>query len=262
MSNSPRLLPLALLALGSASASAQHAQVSAVAVNPNNASEIWTANRDNNSVAVVDVAAGTLSAEIAVGMKPRSLAFSHDGTRVFVVNSRGNVPYNRHFASPFLGNEIRGSVSVIDSASRSVIATLNADVVGVEPYGVAVAPSGKWFAVSGFASGTLRFFDVQTLQLKASFDYLDDMNFIPAPFTIRDVDSNRDGIPDFGEPRGFVIKSDSQHMYVTHNKSPFVSVLEITWDQNGLPTRADVAAKIDTNEYGFDPVYRGISSST
>ena len=191
-------------------------------------------------------------------MKPRSLAFSHDGSRVFVANSRGNVPFNRHFASPFLGSEVRGSVSVIDTATRTVTATLNADLVGVEPYGVAVSPNGKYFVVSGFASGTLRFFDAQTLQPKASFDFQDDLNFIPAPFTVADVDSNRDGIPDLGEPRGFVIKSDSRHMYVTHNKSPFISMLEITLDANGLPTHAVLGKKIDTNEYPFDAIFNPV----
>ena len=58
MSTPTRLLPLVILTLTSASASAQHAQVSAVAVNPNNAAEVWSANRDNNSVAVVDTQVG------------------------------------------------------------------------------------------------------------------------------------------------------------------------------------------------------------
>ncbi len=258
MDNMNRLLPLTILALSSASAYAQHAQVSAVAVHPNNIGEVWATNRDNNSVAVVNAAGGVLAAEIAVGMQPRSLAFSRDGSRVFVANSRGNVPFNRHFASPFSGGEIRGSVSVIDSASRSVIATLNADKVGVEPYGVAVSPSGKWFAVSAFASGSIHFFDAQTLQPTASYEYLDDLNFIPAPYTARDVDFNRDGIPDLGEPRGFVIKSDNAHLYVTHNKSPFISVLELTLSANGLPTGATLVTKIDTNEYPYDPVFNPV----
>ena len=262
MNNMIRLLPLAFLPLVAASAAAQHAQVSAVAVNPKNSGEVWATNRDNNSVAVLDVGVGALAAEIAVGNSPRSLAFSKNGARVFVANSRGNVPFNRDFASPFLGTEVRGSVSVIDSATRSVIATLNADVVGVEPFGVAVAPNGKWFAVSAFASGSMNFFDAQTLQLKASFEYLDDLNIIPAPFTARDVDLNRDGIPDLGEPRGFVIKSGSRIVYVTHNKSPYVSMLEVSLDANGLPVGVSLVKKIDTNEYPFDPIFNPVPVRT
>jgi len=258
MNHSTRLLPLAFLTFGSAFAIAQHAQVTTVAVNPADPSEVWSTNLDNNSVAVVDVSAGALSAEIAVGMKPRSLAFSLDGSRVFVANSRGNVPFNRHFASPFLGTEIRGTLSVIDSATRSVVATLNADQVGVEPYGVAVAPSGKWFAVSAFSGGSVRLFDAQTLQLKASLEYLDDPNFIPAPYTIRDVDANRDGIPDLGQPRGFVIRADSSRLYVTHNKSPFISVLDVALDAGGQPTALTLVTKIDTNDYAFDPIFNPV----
>jgi len=259
----PVTLASALTALlAAAPAVAQHSQVSAVAVHPSHPSEVWTANRDNNSVAVVDAAAGTLAAEVPVGNRPLSLAFSKDGARVFVANSRGNVPFDRNFASPFIGGEVRGSVSVIDTASRSVIATLNADRVGVEPYGVAVAPNGKFFVVSAFASGFLRLFDAQTLQSRAGYDFLDDLNFIPAPYTALDVDSNRDGIADLGQPRGFVIQSDSQRIFVTHNKSPFISVLEITLDANGQPLGLTLAGKIDTNEYPYDPILNPVPVQT
>lgn len=254
-----RPLPLIALTFACAgltsTASAQHAQVSAVAPRPNHPGEVWATNRDNNSVAVVDAVGAALQAEIAVGNHPRSLAFSPDGARVFVANSRGNVPFNRTFASPFVGNEVRGSLSVIDAASRSVIATLNADLVGVEPFGVAVAPNGKWFAVSAFSSASLRLFDAQTLLPLVGLDYLADLNFIPAPFTSADVDSNRDGVPDLGGPRGFVIRQDGARIYVTHNKSPFLSVLDVALDANGMPTALTLAAKIDTNEYAFDPIF-------
>jgi YVTN family beta-propeller protein len=264
MHNTTPLLPLALLAVFSLSApaGAQHTQVSAVAVNPAQPGEVWATNRDNNSVAVVDTLSGSLSAEIAVGMSPRSLAFTPDGSRVFVANSRGNVPIQRNFASPFLGSEVRGTLSVIDSSTRSVIATLNADQVGVEPYGVAVAPSGKWFAVSGFASGSLHFFDVATLQPMVSFLYLSDLNVIPAPFTAQDVDANRDGVPDLGQPRGFVIRADSSRMYVTHNKSPYISVLDISLDINGNPTSVTLVKKLDTNDYSFDPIFNPVPVQT
>jgi YVTN family beta-propeller protein len=234
-----------------ATVSAQHAQTSAVAVNPNNTSEVWVCNRDNQSVSVIDTVAGVATAQIDVGVKPRTLAFSADGQRVFVANQRGNVAETMSFISPFDGTEIRGTVSVIDVASRTVTTTMN--LVGCEPYGLAVAPNGKYFAVTGFRSGTVKLFNTSTLALVTEYQYLRDLNFIQAPYTIKDVDANRDGIADLGEPRGFVIRADSARIYVTHDRSPFISVLDVALDANGAPTGVTLASKIDINTYPFDP---------
>lgn len=237
----------------SAAATAQHAQVTCVAARPGVPTEVWTCNRDNNSVSVVSLPLYGTLAEIPTGNWPRSLAFSPDGSKVFVACQRGNVAFDTTFITPFNGSEIRGQVTVIDAATRTVITTLND--VGCEPYGLAVAPNGKYFAVTGFRSATVKFFDTQTLAQVLSFQYLADMNFIPAPFTIADVDANRDAMADLGEPRGFTIRGDSSRLYVTHHRSPYVSVLDLTLDGNGLPTAAGVTAKIDTNDYPFDPIY-------
>ena len=242
-------LPVAAAALCCTTAAAQHAQVSSVALDPNDSNSVWVCNRDNESVSVIDIVGGTTTHQITVGVNPRSLAFSADGSTVFVANQRGNVPKNVNFVTPFTGAEMRGTVSVIDVASKMVTGTL--PLVGTEPYGIAVAPNGEWFAVTGFRSGTVKFFDADTLTEVLEHAYLDDLNFIPAPFTIADVDSNRDGVADVGEPRGFVIRSDSARMYVTHNISPFVSVLDLTIDGGtGLPTAVS-ETKINTDEYAF-----------
>lgn len=236
-----------------ASATAQHAQVSSVAINPLNSSELWVCNRDNDSVSVINTVAGHATHEIDVGVRPRSLAFSADGTRVFVANQRGNVPVTTHFASPFPGGEIRGTLTVIDVATKLVTNTLT--TVGCEPYGVAVSPNGKYLAVSGFRSGTLKLYRTSTLALATEHQYLSELHDIPAPFTIADVDANRDGMADLGEPRGFVIRADSTRIYVTHDRSPFLSVLDVALDGNGEPTGVTLAAKIDTNTYPFDSVF-------
>jgi 6-phosphogluconolactonase (cycloisomerase 2 family) len=250
-----RLLPVCLFAALAATAGAQHAQVSAVAVHPTNASEVWACNRDNGTVAVVDATLGALVAEIPVGVNPRSIAFTPDGTRAYVANQRGNVPVDVSFISPFTGAEIRGTLSVIDTATRTVIQTLDSAQVGVEPYGVAVAPSGKYFAVTGFRSGTLRLFSVASSGQVAGLQFLSNLAEIPPPFTIADADSNRDQIADLGDPRGFTIRSDSARIYVTHNKSPFISVIDVALDPSGMPIGLSIAAKIDTNEYPFDPFF-------
>jgi YVTN family beta-propeller protein len=260
MSHIRKSLPIACALIAASVSNAQHAQVSAVAVHPTNPGEVWVCNRDNNSVSVVDVAAGVTTHEIDVGVRPRSLAFSADGSRVFVANQRGNVPVTVNMATGFTGSEIRGTVSVIDVAGKSVSTTLTQ--VGVEPYGVAVSPNGKYFAVTAFRTGAVKLFDAATLSLAAEHVYLSNLNFIAPPYTVADVDANRDGIADLGEPRGFVIRADSSRIYVTHNRSPYISVLDVTLDGAGLPTGVSLAAKIDLNTYPFDPFYNPVPVQT
>ncbi len=247
-----RTMLRALLALGltTAVASAQHVQVSAVAVNPADPTQVWACNRDNDTVSLVDVDAGTVIAEIPVGVKPRSVALSADGTRLFVANQRGNIDIHSNAVTGFRPNADPGTITVIDTASRSVLTTV--PLVGVEPYGLAVAPNGKYLAVSNFRSGNVRLFDAQTLQPLVTHQYLSNLSFVPAPFTVADADENRDGIPDLGEPRGFTITADSSKIYVTHNTSPYVSVLDVTLDGQGLPTGIALGAKISLDDYPFD----------
>ncbi|MBK7642626.1 MAG: hypothetical protein IPJ19_06175 [Planctomycetes bacterium] len=242
------------------SASAQHAQVSNVAVQPGNPSRVWVCNKDNGTVSVVDVSTSQIVAEIPTGVHPSSLCFDPSGSRVFVANRRGNVPVDKSFITPFDGSELRGTVSVIDLASLAVTNTLSD--VGVEPYGIATAPNGKYFAVSGTRQGTLKFYDTNTLAPLLTLQFPRDLSQIPSGLTMADVDANRDGVADTGDPRGFVIRSDSQRIFVVHHKSSYVSVVDVTLNASGLPTAASVLAKVNVDEYPFDPVFNPVPVRT
>jgi len=246
-------LPVAASCAFALASAAQHAQVNSVAVDPSVAGRVWVCNRDNNSVSVINSVSGTVVAEIPVGVNPRSLAFSADGTRVFVANQRGNVPVVKNFITGFSPSDVFGSVSVINTTTLAVTQTLTN--VGVEPYGVAVAPNGKYFAVSGFRSGTVKLFNATTFAQLASHQYMIDLSVIPAPFDISDVDSNKDFIADLSEPRAFTIRAASDRIYVAHGVSPYVSVLNVTLNGSGFPTAIAQGAKIDINEYPFDPFF-------
>ena len=239
---------------------AQHTQVSAVAIQPNAPERVWVCNKDNGTVACIDVNGSAILAEIQVGVHPRSLAFSPDGARLFVANQRGNVPIDRNFVTPFNGTEMRGTVSVIDVAGFAVQTTLSN--VGTEPYGVAVSPNGKYFVVSGHRSATLKFYDVTTLAQVASLEYQRNLNNIQPPLTIADVDANRDGIADLDTPRGFTIRADSSRLYVTHTRSPYVSVVDIALNGQGVPTSASLASKINLDDYPFDPILNPVPVRT
>jgi YVTN family beta-propeller protein len=241
-----------LAALLGGAALAQHAQTSAVVQQPGNANRVWVCNKDNGTVSVIDVPSGLIVAEIPVGVHPRALAFDATGSRVFVANQRGNVPIDRNFVTPFNGTELRGTVSVINVGSLSVTNTLSN--VGVEPVALTVSPNGQFLVVCGTRSATLKFYDANTLAPLFTFGYMHDLSKIPAPFTIADVDANRDGVADLGDPRGFVLRSDNSRLYVTHHKSPYVSVVDLTLNAGGLPTAATLTSKISTDDYAFDPV--------
>ncbi len=252
MQSSTFALAIGALLFGAADAQAQNSQVTAVAVQPGNPNRVWTVNRDNSTVAVVDVATSTLIAEIPVGNWPRSLAFNADATKVFVANQRGNIPLAANEVTGFPVGSMPGTISVIDVASQTVQTTLSQ--VGTEPYGIALSPNGKWFAVSAMRSGRVTLYDAATLQQRASHQYLWNMSDIPAPFTLADVDSDRDGVADLGDPRGFTIRADGARIYVTHFRSPFVSLLDVTVDGNGLPTAVTLGGRISTDDYAFDPI--------
>jgi len=249
-----RRIPIALLfaaAITPAAARAQHSQVSAVAVDPNDASIVWVCNRDNDSVSRIDTDTNSVT-EVAVGVNPRSIAFSDDGSQILVANQRGNIPIDENIVLGFSGMQ-RGSVSVIDSATQMVTSTLTG--VGVEPYGLAYAPNGEYFAVTGFRSATVKFYNATTLSLILTHQYLHNLAQLPGATTLADADEDRDGIADLGEPRGFVIRDDSARMYVTHNRSPWISALDITLNGSGLPTAVSEAAKIQTSDYAVDPFF-------
>ena len=230
---------------------AQHSQVSAVAVDPGDATRVWVCNRDNHSVSLIDTTTGTIVSEVGVGVNPRSIAIGPNG-RVFVANQRGDVGLFDNGRTGYAPGSMFGSVSVIDPVTLGVTTLAG---VGVEPYGLAISPNEKYFVVSGFRSGTIKAYSLASLQEVASHQYLRTLNEIPAGKTVADVDANRDGLPDLGDPRGFVIRSDAERMYVTHGKSPYVSVLSIQLDANGVPTGFTEEAKIDTNLYQVDTFF-------
>ncbi|HKX46799.1 MAG TPA: hypothetical protein VJP77_08855 [Planctomycetota bacterium] len=256
----PSLACAGLAAALAAPAAAQSVQVHAVQPDPTDADRVWVVNRDNDSVSLVDVPSGQVVNEIAVGTWPRSLAFNADGTKLLVANQRGNVSITTNFVTPFTGTEIRGSISVIDVATQQVVQTLTD--VGCEPYGVALAPNGMFFVVSAIRSSELRFLDAATLAEVHVHEFPWNFSFIPSPLTIADLDGDQDGVPDLGHPRGFAMTDDSARLFVTHTRSDYVSVVDLTLDGNGLPTGSTTTTKIDTNEYPFHPINNPVTVQT
>ena len=95
----------------------------------------------DNTVAVLDVAAGRVLSTIPVPAGPHGMAISRDGSRVFVSSDGSSV------------------VSVIDTRTDKVIDTID---VGATPHGVALSPDGRLLLVAVFDAGIVAFIDVSS----------------------------------------------------------------------------------------------------
>ena len=84
---------------------------------------------------MIDTATNTVIATIPVGIGPRGVAVTPDGSKVYVTDSSR-----------------LGHVSVIDTATNTVIATIP---VGIGPRGVAVTPDGRKVYVANSGSNNV-----------------------------------------------------------------------------------------------------------
>lgn len=221
-----------------------------LAINPAASQELWVVNKENDAVIVINRATGAVLATIPVGVNPRNVAFNSTGSKAYVTNQRGNVGIDKTLLE-YTGGEILGSVSVIDTTTRTVTKTITTGI-GVEPYGVALAPNGKYLLVTNSRSSSLSVIDPASDNVVAGLAYDANLNFIPPSKTIADLDSNNDFIADFDAPRGLAISSASNRAYVAHLKSGFLSVVSLTLNGSGVPTGLSVAKRINLNKYNFD----------
>lgn len=90
----------------------------------------------SNNGGSADASSATVIATIPVGATPFGIDVTPDGSRVYVSNSTG------------------GSVSVIDTASRTVTSTITSNV-GTTPVGIAVDASGTYAYVANYGAGTV-----------------------------------------------------------------------------------------------------------
>jgi YVTN family beta-propeller protein len=104
---------------------------------------VWTLNRDNNTVSVIEVA-GDLNlkrAEVSVGAEPRTIAITPNDAKAYVTNMAA------------------GTVSVINTALRKQTRVIR---VGTEPFGCALTPDGAKLYVTNFTSDSVSVIDTTT----------------------------------------------------------------------------------------------------
>jgi YVTN family beta-propeller protein len=102
----------------------------------------------DNQVAIVDLAAGKVTARIDVGVCPYGVAVTPDGKTAFVTNFGGPRAKPEDRTGKSAGTDVavdersvalRGSVSVIDLATKAVVATVE---TRIHPEALAVSPDG------------------------------------------------------------------------------------------------------------------------
>jgi YVTN family beta-propeller protein len=125
-----------------------HGKPEGIAVSPDGRT-VYVANYNNNDVSVINTATNTVTTTIPVGFYPEGVAFNPSGTRVYVAN-QGSYPYGAS----------TGSLSVIDTSTNSVTATVTA--VGLGPVGVEVNPAGTRVYVANQGSWNVMAIDTAT----------------------------------------------------------------------------------------------------
>jgi YVTN family beta-propeller protein len=130
-------------------------------------SRLYVALNQANQVAVIDTATRGLVSRIPVGTYPYTTVISADGSKVYVSNWGGKVPGPTDFTDGMFpvvvdrrtGIPVSGTVSVIDTASNTVIDTIE---VGLHPCGMALSPSGDRLYVTNANSDTVSVIDTTT----------------------------------------------------------------------------------------------------
>jgi YVTN family beta-propeller protein len=104
----------------------------------------------SNSVTLLSLADSKSTARLAVGQRPRDLAFTPDGKSLFV------------------SGENDASITVIDVTARRVRQTLHLAEPGARPKGVAVSPDGARVYVTTGRGGHVDVLDTGSLNIIAS----------------------------------------------------------------------------------------------
>jgi YVTN family beta-propeller protein len=148
---------------------------------------IYVANNGSDTVSLYDPATDTVSSTITVGMSPREIALTPDGTRAYVSNQNGDsvsvidtqtntvlmtiplpgampvtaVGITASSTRVYVASNSNSEVYVIDIATNTVIATIVLSM-GVNPNELAITPDGTELYVVCTGSGTVEVIDIAT----------------------------------------------------------------------------------------------------
>jgi YVTN family beta-propeller protein len=188
----------------------------AVATTPDG-THAYVTNAFDSNVSVIDTASNTVVATISVGSSPNGVAITPNGTQRYEDDDR------RHPPLAYVTNGADNTVSVIDTASNKVVATIP---VRQDPTGVAFTSDGTHAYV--------------TNQLDDSVSVID-----TASNTVVDTIS---GFPDFVLPIGVAITPNGAQPYERDDRrhNSFAYVTNNVPDIDGSNFPASTVSVIDT----------------
>src|SRR5215831_17771395 len=118
--------------------------------------KVYIGNFKDNTVSVIDTAAGKVVATIPVSAGPHGMAITQDGRTVYVSGDGSS------------------SVDVIDTATDKVVKTID---VGKTPNGIALTPDNKLLLVTVYGENRLALIDTSTQSVASTIP-------VPKPHTV------------------------------------------------------------------------------
>jgi len=202
-----------------------------VAVSPDGTA-VYVTNVVNNTVSVIDTSTNSVTATVNIGNYPAGIAVSPDETAVYVTNTGsieapGNsvyvintLDYSTEAVSVgrgpsgvavtpdgkkiYVSNSDDGTVSVIDTAANTAVATVN---VGNSSWGVAVNPAGTEVYVANLGD------------IESNLDGYVSVIDTAADRVIATVSAGK-------EPYKVAVSPDGTQIYVTNRGSDTVSIID------------------------------------
>ncbi len=169
-----------------------------------------------NSLGLVDLAAGKLTAEVPVGVAPWGVVLSPDGRTAYVTNWGGDRPGEDDDAADSAGTPTRvdyrgvassGSVSIVDLAARKVVATVPA---GLHPCDLALTRDGKRLFVANANSDTVTVIDAVKRRVERTLPMRPDAR-----------------LPFGSAPTGLALAPDGRTLYVTCGGANAVALVSL-----------------------------------
>lgn len=161
---------------------------------------VLVSNETSNDLSFLDAASGSVVQTLQVGRRPRGMALSPSGDRLYVAvtgSPRGGPNVDERTLPP--PDRTQDGIALVDLARSRLIRKLDA---GNDPEAVAVSPDGQLLAVANEDSAQASLIDAET----------------GAPVARIGV-----GV----EPEGVRFTPDGQHLYVTSEANDRIDVIEV-----------------------------------
>jgi len=169
----------------------------------------------NNTLAVVNLEAGSVETEIEVGISPYMVVLVDD--KAYVSNWGGRRPGPEDFTALSSGSEVvvdpdtgiaaSGTVSIIDLARRETIGEIE---VGLHPSGLATSPDGTRLYVANANSDSVSVIDTVTDRVIGILD--------PKPMP---------ELPFGSAPNALAVSPDGQTLFVANGGNNAIAVIDL-----------------------------------